>query len=32
MVRITLEGPVATAELTVADLGALIQHLSEARS
>ena len=32
LVRLTLAGAVATAELTVDDLGALIQRLSEARS
>lgn len=32
VVRLSLAGSLATAELTVADLGALIQHLSEGRS
>jgi hypothetical protein len=32
LVRLTLAGSVATAELTVDDLGMLIQRLSEARS
>jgi hypothetical protein len=30
--RLSLAGSMATAELTIADLGALIHHLSEARS
>lgn len=32
VVRLSFAGSLATAELTVADLGALIQHLSAARS
>ena len=32
VVRLSLAGSLATAELTVADLAALIQHLSEVRS
>jgi hypothetical protein len=32
LVRLTLAGSVATAEMTVNELGALIQHLSGARS
>jgi hypothetical protein len=32
VVRLLLAGSLATAELTIADLGALIQHLSESRS
>ena len=32
VVRLSLAGSLATAELTIADLGALIQHLSGARS
>jgi hypothetical protein len=32
VVRLLLAGSLATAELTIADLGALIQHLSQVRS
>jgi hypothetical protein len=32
VVRLLLAGSLATAELTIADLGALIHHLSESRS